>query len=214
MTVVGDSHECMQGSHSLRNSNMNMEDTRQSMEEIMTKAFGKTLERCKTTISAGMHITRWNESVFRFFFCQSLCETDSNIVQHVECNKIDLVLHAGSDVAFIEFKFYIHSPVFDPCSGKRKHSRKSFPSEKNYKNFSDCVSQLKKRRCDRQPSKFLVLFYADPVEENRMTYESLYEKRRSSDQTLGLKEVCKEEPFCIKQFDGSVIKCCAWVFAV
>ncbi|MFG3708622.1 hypothetical protein ACGF7U_28370 [Micromonospora sp. NPDC047670] len=84
------------------------------------------------------------------------------MTQFVECDRIDLVLHRAEEKAFIEFKFYLHAPKFDPYTGRRS-GFKGGPGRMNLEEFRRCVDQLHVRQSIHGLSKYIVLVYADPI---------------------------------------------------
>lgn len=113
-----------------------------------------------------MPLSRWNESVFRYYFCRAVAVAHPGVEQFVECEKIDLVLAGGGLRAFVEFKFYVNPRRFDPYG----HSRSGFkggPSLKSLAEFRSCVDQLASRHAVPGLSKFVVLAYVDGTEERR-----------------------------------------------
>ncbi|MGA2983909.1 MAG: hypothetical protein ABSG32_08840 [Terriglobia bacterium] len=103
----------------------------------------------------------WNESVFRLMYSQSVAKRDPNITHFCECSRIDLVLHRGSQRAFVEFKFYIHRIKYDPFS-REKRGIKGGPGKKNFGEFKRCVQTLKRREAPGAV-KLVALFYSDPA---------------------------------------------------
>jgi hypothetical protein len=110
-----------------------------------------------------MPLSRWNESVLRYYFCRFLAMTYPQVEQFVECDKIDLVLRQPPLVAFIEFKFYKHPCRYDPYDG-RPRGFKGGSSRKNVGEFQTCIDQLHERPSVPHLSKYVVLVYADPVD--------------------------------------------------
>ena len=113
-----------------------------------------------------MPLSRWNESVLRYFFCRCIAVSYPNIKQLIECDGIDLVLRHEPQVAFIEFKFYKHSRRFDPYD-ESVHGYKGSHGRQNLKEFQACIDQLHKRPSKPNLSKYIVLVYADPTDGSR-----------------------------------------------
>src|SRR5208282_3472565 len=86
------------------------------MERVVQGAFRSAFEHLRAEVAV-MPLSRWNESVFRYWFCRSVATGNPDVEQFVECDKIDLVLSRGNARAFVEFKFYRHPQRFDPYSG-------------------------------------------------------------------------------------------------
>ncbi|SBV26123.1 hypothetical protein GA0070620_1605 [Micromonospora krabiensis] len=110
-----------------------------------------------------MPLSRWNESIFRYFFCRQLASTKPSVSQFVECDHIDLVLHSAEEKAFVEFKFYLHPRKFDPYTGNSL-GFKGGPSLQNLAEFRRCVDHLHGRNLTPGLSKYLILVYADPAD--------------------------------------------------
>jgi hypothetical protein len=137
----------------------------QKIEDVVLAAFRHTVNFLEKEIKI-MPLSRWNESILRYFFCQYIATSYSDIKQFIECDHIDLVLRQESLIAFIEFKFYIHPLRFDPYSASAK-GYKGGPGRKNLKEFQSCVNLLHNRRPDPNLSKYIVLVYADPIDGSR-----------------------------------------------
>ena len=117
-----------------------------------------------------MPLTRWNESVFRFMFSRAVTELDPTVEQFFECGRIDLVLRRPGGCAFVEFKFYIHSPRYDPAT-ERTIGFKGGPSKKNRGEFEHSVELLRERAPYRS-LKLVALFYSDPATGRK--YDTYY----------------------------------------
>ncbi len=131
------------------------------MDELVGSAFDVAMSRLKSELEL-MPLERWNESVFRYFFCRALTETHPDVSQFVECDRIDLVLCDGLARGFVEFKFYLRPSRFDPYSGAAL-GFKGGPGSKNLGEFRACVDLLHRRRSEVGLSKYVVLVYADPA---------------------------------------------------
>lgn len=145
---------------------------------------------------AVMELSRWTESVLRYFYCRRLHESFPGVQQFVECNRIDLVLRQGTASAFVEFKFYCHPRQYDPYDGRYK-GYKGGPSPKNLKEFRSCVDQLHKRRTTSGLSKYIVLVYADPTDGSRprLTYSRQYDQYRHATENTPLQLLESSTPF-------------------
>ena len=126
-----------------------------------------------------MPLSRWNESVLRYYFCRFLAMAYPLVEQFVECGKIDLVLRQPPEVAFIEFKFYRHPRRFDPYDG-RSRGFKGGPGRKNMGEFQACIDELHKRPSAPDLSKYVVLVYADPTDGSRpnLRFSDYYDNYR------------------------------------
>ncbi len=113
-----------------------------------------------------MDLSRWTESVVRYFYCRILHESFPAVDQFVECHKIDLVLRQGPASAFVEFKFYRHPKRHHPYDGSVL-GFKGGPGLKNLTEFQCCVEQLHDRLPKSGLSKYIVLVYADPTNGER-----------------------------------------------
>ena len=139
-----------------------------------------------------MPLDRWNESVYRYYFCRSVAKTNPEVKQYIECNRIDLVLDLGAHRAFLEFKFYSHPPRFNP-NDLKPHGYKGGLSKKNIEEFRDSIKKLNERNPDKHLLKYLVLVYWDfdetPLERK---YDHFYEKYTLSKNDVVVKQV---EPY-------------------
>lgn len=133
------------------------------MNEVVLSALRETFDFVQSEAKL-MPLGRWNESVFRYFFCRALAESHPDVAQLVECDRIDLVLRRGPESAFIEFKFYLHPQRFDPYEGSSL-GFKGGPSPKNLREFQSCLDQLHARQSLDTLSKYVVLVYGDPCTE-------------------------------------------------
>ncbi|MFF5179774.1 hypothetical protein ACFY2Q_17275 [Micromonospora sp. NPDC000316] len=131
------------------------------MNDLVRATFLSTVASMRDEVQR-MPLDRWNESVFRYSFCRHLSHASPDVRQFVECNRIDLVLHRGEEKAFVEFKFYLHQPRFNPYTGDRS-GFKGGPSPQNLTEFRKCVDRLHDRQSTHGLSKYVVLVYADPV---------------------------------------------------
>jgi hypothetical protein len=149
-----------------------------SMDDVVRTAFRQSLETLASELKI-MPLSRWNESVFRYYFCRSIALAYPDVEQFVECKEIDLVLAQPSSRAFIEFKFYTHPHKFDAYSGRRI-GYKGYPGSKNLGEFRDCIDKLHGRVSVSGLSKYIVLVYADPNDGRRpgRRYATYYDEYR------------------------------------
>lgn len=149
------------------------------MRQLVITAFKNTVAQILLDL-AQMPTDRWNESVFRFMFSravtQAATERGVDVHQFFECERVDIVLRKNGDRAFIEFKFYIHSPKYDVLSGANL-GRKGYPSNKNVSEFTNCVQTLRALPVPPDVLKMVALFYADPVKATGRRYEDDYGDR-------------------------------------
>jgi hypothetical protein len=101
-----------------------------------------------------------------------------------------LVLREGSDVAFVEFKFYRHPIRFDPYDGSVR-GFKGGPGAKNLFEFQSCVDHLHTRRATASLSKFIILLYADPIDNKRpnLRFSKQYDQYRHPKEEIPLLEL-------------------------
>ena len=118
-----------------------------------------------------------NESVFRFFFVQSLLEAQKNCKVQQEWRRYDLLIqHEGQNI-LVEFKFY-HRPRCTNLAGDQPWA-KGGPGKKNFEEFIECVRQLatvdkcRSRKSDKGKidGRYLVLVYLDDP-----AYRNCYER--------------------------------------
>ncbi len=131
-----------------------------AMRQLLIKAFGDAVTQFKAE-EARAPLGRWNESVFRFFYSKALTAQDAEVEQWFEVNRIDLVVRRKNELAFIEFKFYLHSARYYWFQGVSK-GMKSYPSPKNLREFEKSVDTLRRQPDSSAVPKFVALFYADP----------------------------------------------------
>jgi hypothetical protein len=152
------------------------------MNEVIKSTFDRTLALLESEF-AMMPLSRWTESVLRYFFCRVLADTNPEIEQFVECGRIDLVLRQPPvpHCAFIEFKLYGHPRRFDPYDGEHL-GFKGGPGSKNLEEFRKCVEALSGRRALPNLSKYIILVYADPTDGARpnLRYSNDYGDYRHS----------------------------------
>jgi len=161
------------------------------MRQLLTAAFKDTVDQIKADM-AMMPLTRWNESVFRFIFSRAVTKRDPEITQFFECNRIDLVLHRKSERAFVEFKFYIHSPRCDLLSGAER-GMKGGAGNKNFGEFKKCVRALKRRPNAHGVLKLVALFYSDPA--TRAKYDAYYGDSSVVERQLRIRRLVSITPF-------------------
>ncbi|MEU1644314.1 hypothetical protein [Micromonospora zamorensis] len=131
------------------------------MDDIVRSTFSSTVEFMPEELSR-MPLSRWNESIFRYFFCRQLSDAYPDVRQFVECDRIDLVVHSAEEKAFVEFKFCLHPLKFDPYTGDPS-GYKGGPGPRNLVEFRKCVDYLHGRKPMHGLSKYIVLVYADPI---------------------------------------------------
>ena len=148
------------------------------MNEVVQTAFRRTVKFLPSELKI-MPLSRWNESVLRYFFCRFLAKADPEVEQFVECDHIDLVLKSSRLVAFVEFKFFIHPRRFDPYDGTAR-GFKGGPGRQNLREFRACIDRLHKRPPTPGLSKYVVLVYADPADGSRPggRYSHYYDQYR------------------------------------
>ena len=157
------------------------------MKKIVQKTFQKTVAFLPTEIEL-MPLCRWNESVFRYYFCRFLATGFPDVEQYVECDKFDLVLRHPPLFAFIEFKFYTHPRRFDPYDGSPR-GFKGGPGAKNLREFKACIDKLAKRSANPGLSKYIILIYADPQSGRRGRYSHHYDEYCHSKDNVSLRLV-------------------------
>lgn len=174
------------------------------MNEIVTTAFRSVVDHLRSEIEL-MPLSRWTESVVRYYFCRSIAMVDPNIDQFVECGKIDLVLYRPPTRAFVEFKFYRHPRRFDPYDGKAR-GFKGGPGRKNLGEFRSCVDQLHERPYAQGLSKYIVLIYADPNDGTRPTlrFSQSYDAYEHPSNDVVLRVLDAPEPFATAE---GIVQC-------
>lgn len=167
------------------------------MKKLLEQAL-RCASKCFEDESATMPIERWNESVFRFLFSREIARLKPKVKQFVECQKIDLVLHSAEDIAFVEFKFYIHNPGYCANSREMLKRRKSYPSGGNVKQFEQCIDKLRARYPDEgeRVRKFVVLFYSDPTDHTGRRYSQDYGDSNALEKRYRVKVLCTTRPVC------------------
>jgi hypothetical protein len=147
-----------------------------TFDEILKSTLCSLVEFMPREI-ATMPLSRWSESVLRYFFCRFLAAASPEVTQFVECDKIDLVLRLGESKAFVEFKFYTRPQRFDAYDG-RLCGFKGGPGPKNLAEFQSCVDKLHARRNVPGLSKYIVLVYSDSVanKQSRNQYSYHYDE--------------------------------------
>ena len=179
------------------------------MRHAVSTTFQKLVGFLPTEI-AKMPLDRWTESVLRYFYCRLLTHSIKAVDQFVECDKIDLVLRRGTATAFIEFKFYCHRIRFDPYD-RSKRGFKGGPGRKNLAEFQSCVNLLYERPSVPELSKYIVLVYADPLDESRPNrrFAKQYDQYRHSKSAVPL--ISLESSASIETADAIV---CAQLYEV
>jgi hypothetical protein len=163
------------------------------MRLLLIAAFEDAITQIRAE-EARIPLDRWNESVFRFFYSRAITTLEPDVTQLVECDRIDLVLHRGSERAFIEFKFYTHSIRHDPITGERT-GMKGFPGPKNCLEFKECVETLRQRPISPEGLKVVGLFYADPLAPAHKTYEECYGDGSGIEDELKISRLVSIGPF-------------------
>ena len=134
-----------------------------TMIEVVHAGFRGAVKLLESELQV-MPLSRWNESVLRYYFCRSIATAHPDAEQFVECGRIDLVLAQAAFRAFVEFKFYWHPLRFDPY-GLDQRGFKGGPGLKNLGEFQACIDQLAERSPAPRLSKYVVLVYADRTED-------------------------------------------------
>jgi hypothetical protein len=157
-----------------------------------------------------MPLSRWNESVFRYFYCRALAEAHPEVKQLVECDRIDLVLHHGTEKAFVEFKFYLQPRRINPYTGGWS-GFKGGPGTQNLNEFRQCITTLHARAFVPGLSKYIVLVYADPNEGTSpgRQYSIHYDSYVHSDENIAVHMLESHGP--IESHDSRIL---AKLFAV
>lgn len=164
------------------------------MLDVLREALAQAMQDVERD-SEHLPVNACTESVFRHYFCRSLARACPGIKLFVECDKIDLVVQSSSELAFVEFKFYVHREAVDPCTGLTR-GQKSFPSLKNYREFEQCVTLLRQRA--GPDHRAVVLFFADPSEAKHLTYATKY-AAPDFPASLGIRVVARVNPFeCLR----------------
>ena len=182
-----------------------------SLREVISNAF-QGWEKALENELEEMPLELWNESVFRFSFCRQLRQCEE-IEQHIECStkgkiqRVDLVAlpknREDEHVALIEFKAYSHPKNFDIVSREFK-GKKGCPSDKNYKEFKNCIEKLKSPEGTNY-LKCIIQVYVDPKSnglggnDDKSKYGWYYMEKVFIDHST-LQRVGK--PFCIDLHDG------------
>jgi len=168
------------------------------MRQLLNTAFEDTVDQIKADM-AMMPLTRWDESVFRFMFSRAVTKRDPDITQFFECHRIDLVLRRKSARAFVEFKFYIHSPRYDELDGTT-WGMKGGAGDKNFGEFEKCVRTLRERPVPPTVLKLVALFYSDPATGKK--YEAYYGDSSGVERKLRIHPLVSIGPFSSKGSEG------------
>jgi len=163
------------------------------MRLLLIAAFEDAINQIRTE-EAQTPLDRWNESVFRFLYCRAIAALEPDVRQLVESDRIDLVLHRGSERAFIEFKFYTHSIRYDPITGERT-GMKGFPGLQNCLEFKESVKTLRQRPISPEGLKVVGLFFADPFAAAGKTYEAYYGNDSGINDELKMSRLASIGPF-------------------
>ncbi len=181
------------------------------MRQLLVKAFKDAVDRIKEDL-ATMPLTRWNEFVFRFIYSRAVTTQEPDVTQFVEINRIDLVLHRKSERAFLEFKFYLHAPRYDPLSGD-KIGWKGGPG-KAYREFENSVENLRGRPAPSEVLKLVALFYSDPVSTSgrkHKTFDADFGDSSGIERKLNIRSLVSIGPF---RSNGSHSVCNAKLYEV
>lgn len=179
------------------------------MRQLLIKAFKETTRQIKTDL-AMMPPERWNEFVFRFMYSRAVAKQERGIKQFSECDKIDLVLHRGSERAFLEFKFYLHAARYNPLCGD-KIGWKGGPGLKNCREFNTSVKTLRERSTPCRVLKLVALFYSDPVHTRGRTFDACYGDMSGVERKLKIRRLVSIGPF---PYNGSESTCSARLYEV
>jgi hypothetical protein len=163
------------------------------MHQLLTAAFEEAVTQFKAE-EVLMPLARWNESVFRFYYSRAIARLEPDVTQLFECSRIDLVLHRGTERAFVEFKFYTHSVGYDSITGMTGRM-KGYPSLQNRREFENCVKTLRERPVPPEVLKLVALFYADPVASSQKTYEICYGSGSGVEDELKIHRLTSIGPF-------------------
>jgi hypothetical protein len=127
-------------------------------------------------------------------YSRAVATREPDVTQFVECGRIDLVLHRGSERAQLEFKFYTHSVAYYALSGIQLRM-KGFASLKNLQEFKKCVETIRRRPVPPEVLKLVALFYADPVVPTQKTYEICYGDGCGVEDELKIRRLTSIGPF-------------------
>jgi hypothetical protein len=163
------------------------------MRQLLIKAFKDTAEQIKADL-AMMPLERWSESVFRFIYSRAVAKLEPDVTHFVECSRIDLVLHRKRERAFVEFKFYLHAHRYDPLCGN-KIGWKGGPGRKNYREFKKCVQTLRRRYRGSKVLRLVALFYSDPVDTRRKTFDAYFGDKSGVKRKLKIRRLDSISPF-------------------
>jgi hypothetical protein len=174
----------------------------ETVNDVVLAGFRGSVQTLEGELNV-MPLSRWNESVLRYYFCRSVATAFPGVEQLVECGKIDLVLTRAPARAFIEFKFYSHPVRFDPYGGGER-GFKGRPSLKNLREFQACIDQLHARAAIPGLSKYVVLVYADPADDSQPgpRYSKHYEEYRHAREGVMIRLIEATEP--ISTDEGTV----------
>jgi len=185
------------------------------VRQLLIAAFKDTVARIEADADR-MRLADWNESVFRFMYSLAVARREQNIRQFSECGSIDLVLRHKNELGFVEFKFYVHRPKYDPFSGEKCQGMKSYPSRKNYREFEKSVGTIRGRlSANHDPLKFVALFYSDPdpMSDERKTYYWYYGDDSRLESQVKIHRIDSTQSFSRKD-DGSKSICYAKLYEI
>ena len=163
------------------------------MQQLLERALTSTVSAVRLE-SARIPVHHLNESVFRFLFQQALLAASPSVELLPECRKIDLVVRAKRSIAFVEFKYLVHSRGYDPTTLAPLASWKSYPSPANQRQFLASVRKLKAVHSKHPVLRLVVLFYSDPHPQSSRSYHAWYASSEMP-QLAGLHLVKQLRPF-------------------
>lgn len=94
------------------------------MQEVVQTTFHSTVEFLPSEFEV-MPLSRWTESVLRYYFCRFLTKSHPEVEQFIECGRIDLVLWMSPHRAFPRTAHSLSSSCIDtlfgsiPMTGRR-----------------------------------------------------------------------------------------------
>jgi hypothetical protein len=189
------------------------------MRHIVVEAWKDTVARIEADLRE-MPLSRWNESVLRFFYSRALTERAPDVRQEFECGRIDLVLCRNCrkrKLVYVEFKFYVHARHDPLICGKE--NRKGGPGQGNFKEFEKAIETLRKRSVPPgvlKVLKIVALFYCDPASTaSKTTYDRWFGDRSKVESKLRkrIRPLCSIRPFRLR-CNGSESVCHARLWEV
>jgi hypothetical protein len=100
----------------------------------------------------------------------------------------------------VEFKFYIHSPRYDPTTEKTI-GFKGGPSKKNRDEFEHSVEHLREQPAPRKNLKLVALFYSDP--DAGRGYGRYYADNSGVESELSIHRLVSIRPFSVRGSEGN-----------